>query len=244
MKKYEILPLILIFVAETLLFFGYRIPSIAVHSLNILVMLGVVILKKDTKLVHAITLVSLFRIVNTSMPIFLSLTIYWLVSLYGIMYLPIALTIKNQHISLKEIGITVEKIYTWPAALLIGSGLGLIEYVVLAPEALIPSFTINEILKLSIIMIFFVGLIEELIFRSLLQQSLEEEIGLTKGLLLASLVFGFMHSGYSAYSEILFAGFAGMVLGYFFQRTRSLPFIAIAHGFNNIILFGVLPFLL
>lgn len=244
MKKYEILSIFLILIAEVLLFSGYRIASISIHSLNILTVIVIVIMKKDFKLVQALSLVSLLRIVNTSMPIFFSFTIYWFSSLYGIMFFPIILLIKNQGLNLREIGITTKGIYLWPVAVIIGAGLGLIEsYVLRFPEALIPGFTPIEIFKLSIVMLFFIGIVEEVIFRSLLQQRLEEKIGLAKGLLVASLIFGFMHSGYSNYNEILFASFAGMVLGFCFQRTRSLPFVVIAHGFNNIILFGVLPFL-
>jgi membrane protease YdiL (CAAX protease family) len=242
MKKYEFLPIILILIAELFLFCS-RMASIAVHSINILIIIGVIILKKDVKLVQALSLVSLLRIVNTSMPIFFSLTIYWFASLYGIMFLPILLTIYNQQMSLREIGITFDRAYLLPFAFLIGFGFALIEYYILAPDALILSPTFDELFKLSIVMFLFIGLVEELIFRSLLLQRLEEKIGLVKGLLLASLIFGFMHSGYANYKEILFAGFAGLVLGFFFQRTKSLPFVVLAHGFNNLILFGVLPFL-
>jgi membrane protease YdiL (CAAX protease family) len=84
---------------------------------------------------------------------------------------------------------------------------------------------------------------EELIFRSLLQQSIEEKAGSTNGLIIASIIFGFMHSGYSSYYEILFASFAGLMIGFIFQKTRSLPLAAIANGVRNIILFGILPFI-
>ncbi|NJD78820.1 MAG: CPBP family intramembrane metalloprotease [Candidatus Methanoperedens sp.] len=243
MKKYESVPIILIFIAEALLFSGYKTGSIAVHSLNILFIISIVILKKDIKLVQALSLVSLFRIISTSMPVFFSLTIYWFASLYGIMFFSIALIIKDQGLRPKDIGITLKGSWLWPFAVLLGAGLALIEYRILVPGALIPGFTAIDILELGLVMFFFVGLVEELIFRSVLQQRLEESIGMTNGLLVAGVIFGLMHSGFSNYYEILFASFAGFVLGFCFQRTRSLPFVVIAHSVNNIILFGILPFL-
>ncbi len=243
MKKYESVPIILIFIAEVLLFSGYKIGSIAVHSLNVLFIIAIVILKKDIKLVQALSLVSLFRIINTSMPVFFSLTIYWFASLYGIMFFSIALIIKDQGLRPADIGLTLKESWLWPFAVLLGAGLALIEYRVLIPEALIPSFTAIDIFELGLVMFFFVGLVEEIIFRSMVQQRLEEKIGMANGLLVAGLIFGLMHSGYSNYYEILFASFAGLVLGFCFQRTRSLPFVVIAHAVNNIALFGVLPFL-
>lgn len=244
MRKYEIFTLILIIIAEILLFSGQRIASVAVHSINILFMIGVVILKKEIKVIQAISLVSLLRIVNTSMPVFFSFTIYWFITLYGIMYFPIVMTIIDQKLNMKDIGMTFKKLYLLPVAVLVGLGLSALEYSVLKPQALIPSMSLVELFKLSITMLFFIGLVEELIFRAFLQQRLEEEIGLIKGLLIASIIFGIMHSGYSNYYEILFASFAGLVLGFAYQKTKSMPFITVAHAFNNISLFGILPFLL
>jgi membrane protease YdiL (CAAX protease family) len=244
MKKYEVLSLILILAGEICLFFGYRVPSIAIHSLNIVLIIGFTILKTDRRLIQAILLISLLRIVNISMPVFFSFTIYWFASLYGIMFIPIALTISEQKLRLKDLGITFSQIYLFPFAIILGIALGLIEYITLRPPALIPNFTQGEIFKLSIVMFFFIGLVEELIFRSMLQQRLEEKIGLFKGLMVASIIFGIMHSGYSNYYEFLFASFAGLTIGYGFQKTRSLPFAVIAHGVNNIILFGLMPFII
>ncbi len=243
MKKYEFYSIFLILIAEVLLFTGYKIASIAVHSLNILTIIAIVIFRKDIRLVPSLSLVSLFRIVNTSMPIFFSFTIYWFASLYGIMYLPIALITRDQGLSLKDLGMTLKGSYLWPVAVLVGAGLALIENNILSPAALIPNPSFEELFKLGLVMFLFIGLVEEVIFRSFLLQRLEEKIGMAKALLVSSMIFGFMHSGYSNQYEILFAIFAGLVLGFCFQRTRNLPFVIIAHGTNNTILFGILPFL-
>jgi membrane protease YdiL (CAAX protease family) len=244
MKKYEILSVILIIIGEMFLFFGHRIPSIAIHSFNIVLIIGLTILKGEHRLIQPLLLVSLLRIVNLSLPVFFSFTIYWFASLYGIMFIPIALTIREQNLRLRDLGMTFSKIYLLPLAIILGIGLGIIEYIILRPPALIPNLTPGEIFKLGIVMFFFIGAVEEIIFRSMLQQRLEEKIGLFKGLIVTSIIFGAMHSGYSNYYEFLFACFAGLTIGFGFQRTRSLPFAVIAHGVNNIILFGILPFII
>jgi membrane protease YdiL (CAAX protease family) len=244
MKKYEVLSVILIIIAEIFLFFGYGISSVAIHSINILLIIGFTILKSDHRLIQALLLVSLLRIVNLSLPVFFSFTIYWFASLYGIMFIPIALTIREQNLRLRDLGMTFSKIYLLPFAIILGIGLGIIEFIIFSPSALIPNLTPGEIFKLSIVMFFFIGLVEEIIFRSMLQQRLEEKIGLFKGLIVASIIFGAMHSGYSNYYEFLFASFAGLMIGFGFQRTRSLPFAIIAHGVNNVILYGILPFII
>lgn len=93
-------------------------------------------------------------------------------------------------------------------------------------------------------MVFFVGLTEELIFRSILQTRLEEVLGIKEALIVTAILFGFMHSGYGTFHEILYTGFVALFIGFAFYKTRSLPFVAVLHGFINVFLFGILPFYL
>jgi membrane protease YdiL (CAAX protease family) len=160
------------------------------------------------------------------------------------MFIPLVLTIREQNLKLRDLGMTFSKNNLLSVAIILGIGLGFIDYFILSPPALIPNPTPGEIFKLSIVMFFFMGVVEEIIFRSMLQQRLEEKIGLFKGLIVASIMYGVMHAGYSNYYEFLFATFTGLAIGFSFQRTRSLPFAVIAHGVNNIVLFGILPFII
>ncbi|HPS90369.1 MAG TPA: CPBP family intramembrane metalloprotease, partial [Methanosarcina vacuolata] len=63
------------------------------------------------------------------------------------------------------------------------------------------------------------------------------------GIILSSILFGFMHSAYGTYYEVLYTLFVGAIIGYMFYKTRSLPLITLIHGFVNIFLFGVIPHL-
>ena len=242
LKKFEITSILLIIIAEILLFSGQRLLTLAVHSLNIILIVILILSKKKSKIIQSLSLVSLLRIVNISLPVFVSFTIYWLAALYLILFIPIILLIKEQRLSYGYIGLTYKNLYLLPISILLGIGLALFEYIILVPNPLIPEPNIPNLFLLAIIMIFFIGLVEELIFRSLLQQSIEENSGSMIGLFLSSVIFGFMNSGYSSYYEILYAIFVGLILGFSFQKTKSLPFVVIAHGVNNIILFGILPF--
>jgi membrane protease YdiL (CAAX protease family) len=106
---------------------------------------------------------------------------------------------------------------------------------------LTPGANIKDVLILIVTMIFFVGIVEEFIFRSSLQTVLEERLGSIAGLMLASVIFGFMHSGYQLPLELLYVSFAGVIFGLLFWLTKSLPIIALAHGVTNISLFLVVP---
>lgn len=109
------------------------------------------------------------------------------------------------------------------------------------PVSLINEIRFSNIVIISIVMLIFVGLVEELIFRSILQTRIEKILGSNSGILLSGIIFGVMHSSYGIISEILFASIFGIILGYIFYKTRSLPFTVSIHGCANIILYAILP---
>lgn len=249
MKDWEIvaIPIFAIIVAELLLYMGKQEAGILIH---VMIPLGLALstmwMKESnvTFCLEALALLPILRLVNISMPVFISTRLYLYIFIYVPLMLPVLFTMRHQRISLKEIGVTLDNLYLYiPLSLVVGYMIGLGEYSIIHPGSLIPDTSALSMLKISIVMLFFVGLVEELIFRSLLQTRLEASFGMVKGLLITSLLFGMMHSGYGQVYELLMTGFAGLLIGYMFQRTRSLPFIAIAHGFVNVFLFGLIPLL-
>jgi membrane protease YdiL (CAAX protease family) len=120
----------------------------------------------------------------------------------------------------------------------------LVEYHIIHPDPLIPNLGITNFITLTIIMIMFVALVEELVFRSILQTRLQQSMDNWNGLLVASILFGVMHSGYGLVHEVVFMVVAGLIIGYAYQKTGSLPFVVMVHGMINILLFGLLPYTL
>jgi membrane protease YdiL (CAAX protease family) len=57
-------------------------------------------------------------------------------------------------------------------------------------------------------------------------------------------IFGMMHMTWRSVPEIGFTFFAGIILGYLYHRTGSLTSSLAMHAMNNVILVGVLPYLL
>lgn len=115
------------------------------------------------------------------------------------------------------------------------------EYGIITPAPLIPSLTVSDVAILTVIMIVFVGFVEELLFRGILQKVLERRLGLVPGLLLASGIFALMHSGHGVPMAIAFAGGAGLLFGVVYDVTDSLVLVAVMHGGLNVLLFGVIP---
>jgi membrane protease YdiL (CAAX protease family) len=249
MKKEIYLSVLGIVVGELNILLGHVPAGIVVHIFNLqIITIGLIFgsFSSDIKnVLQSMLLLLLVRMISIAIPQFFPITLLWYPLIYGIMFLPIYLIIKNQKIPLRDLGIDFRRLHFYlPLALLIGVAFAALEYRILNPAALIENTQISNFVIIVIVMFAFVGAVEELIFRSILQTRLEKVIGLNNGLLLSSLLFGMMHSVYGQITEILFACFFGIIIGYIFQKTRSFPFILAINGTSNVFLFGILPILI
>jgi membrane protease YdiL (CAAX protease family) len=246
-RFYTVIPIIFIALAEILIFFNRTGIAVWVHigTLTALVLSNMFIRDSEiNRIYQALMLLPVLRLVNLSMPVFFETTLYTFIFIYAPLAIPVAVIIMHQQSSLKEIGITSKHIVGYIIlSIPLGFLLGLGEYLTIRTGYLIPDVSVENLLKLTLIMIFFVGLIEELIFRSILQTRLEQALNSREALLITSILFGLMHSGYGTFYEILYTGFVGLFIGFAFYKTKSLPFVAVLHGCVNVFLFGVIPHL-
>ncbi len=249
MRKEFYLPILGIAASELMMYYGWVYAGLGIHIVNLQIITLILIfgsLSPETKnVLQSLLLLLLLRIVSLAMPQIFSSALLWYLLVYGVMFLPVYLIIKNQQIASKQLGINFSRLHVYlPSALLIGAIIALIEYRILSPASLIDNTGILNVILIVTVMLVFVGVVEELIFRSILQTRLEEMLGLKYGLLLSAVIFGIMHASYGTINEILLAGIFGIIVGYIFQRTRSLPFIVAIHGTANVLLFGILPVVL
>jgi membrane protease YdiL (CAAX protease family) len=249
MKKEIILPALGIAAGELMMFLNHPYIGLAIHVINLQAISLAIIFGRFSlslkNVYQSLILMLLMRIINLAMPQIFTTILLWYTLIYGVMFIPIYIIIQNQKIQLKELGMDFGKFHIYlPAALLIGFGMALLEYSISHPAALIEDIRVSNLFLITIVMFVFVGAVEELIFRSILQTRLENALGLKSGLILSSLLFGIMHAYYGIVNEIFYAIFFGIILGYIFQKTRSFPFILSIHGIANVFLFGILPILL
>jgi len=168
------------------------------------------------------------RVVNLSFALIPTTTLSWLVVIYGVMFIPIIAVVARRKLRRNDLGLTggPQLTYLIPTGVIIGVGLGLVEYAILANPALIPSYSLIGLIELSVVMIFVVTLVEQLIFRALLQPELIKRSGPIVGILITSIIFCAMQSGFANYYELLFAFGVGLLFGVAFYKTKNLPFVA------------------
>jgi hypothetical protein len=228
-------------VAELFLFFGRVDLTLWAHFLTILgCVFAPMVTDEYTDVFEVLALVPLFRLVNLGMPTFFELTVYWFPLVYAPL-LPAIYVVSEDHDAVSLVADARRSAKLFVPALVMGAGLSFLEYSILEPEGLIASLSLWNLLVLSVVMFCFVGFVEELLFRGVLQRALEERLGHWSGLLIASALFGLLHSAYAAPAEVLYAGAIGLIFGVVYDNTDSLVAVTVAHGALNVFLFCVIP---
>jgi len=231
----------LIVLAEILILLN-RYISLLLYSVVILAVLFYLTITRGVyrcRSAISILLLPILRFVNLSTPVFFPYTIYWLPIVYLPIFLSIYTIIRALDLKIEEIGFSLKKLYIYiPFGVIIGFLFAIVEFKILKPNNLIPIPGLTGFLTLFIVMFMFVAFAEELMFRSVLQTSFEKDFGLIKGLILAAGLFAIVHIKYGLL-EFVFTFFAGLIIGYLFQKTRSLPFVVMIRGTADVMIFGV-----
>jgi membrane protease YdiL (CAAX protease family) len=194
------------------------------------------------KLILALALVPLVRIISLSMPLANIPQIWW----YPIIYVPLLLAAivaaRILDYGREDIGVTIKLLPVQLLVMLTGIGFGLVEYFILAPEPMIAELSWQTALLPAFILIFTTGFVEELIFRGILQRAAVESFG-GWGIVYISFLFAILHIGFLSWVDVVFVFAIAMFFGWVVKKTGSLLGVTLSHGLTNIILFLVAPFL-
>lgn len=237
------LPVVGITASELLLYVGQTRLALLGHLLTLgFCTLGPLWLASEVPVFRAFALVPLFRLVNLGMPVFFELTLSWLPLIYLPLVPALVLIARDQEsITLTRIPRPLHLLVGLPLAAITSLVLAEIEYSIIRPDALVSSLAWPDLLFIGVVMICVLGFVEELLFRGILQRTLQGRIGTVAGLVLASGLFGLMHSGYGIPAEIAFAGGIGLVFGVVYDWTDSILLVTVMHGLVNVFLFAVIP---
>ncbi len=253
-----LLPIFLITLAEAFLFTSQTESSLALHALNIfLCILLPIWAERRMRLFQAFALISLLRVLNIGMPIFFTLTLYWLPFIYAPIILAGYIVWRQTVVDAKKLhwrnmlrflngqGLRLKVLWRWEYllfAIIFGFLVSNLEYLVLSNEALVPDLGPIDLTMLLLVMVMFVGLGEELVFRALLQSAVSPEFGRVAAVVISALLFAIMHSGYQSLPYMGFVFAIGIVLGYAYESTGSLGLVTLMHGLLNFFLYSFVPF--
>ena len=202
------------------------------------------------RLILSLSLVPLVRIISLSMPLADIPQLWW----YPIIYIPLltAAIVLARILEYKprDIGFSFgNNLGLIPVQLLIGLmgiGLGIVEYLILASEPLVVDPTWQNAWLPALVLLLSTGFVEEFIFRGVMQRAAVEAFG-GWGIVYISLLFAALHIGWIeaanplSWVDIIFVFVIVLFFGWVVKKTRSLLGVTLCHGLTNIMLFIVAP---
>ncbi len=197
-----------------------------------------------SSLLLLLTLAPLIRILSLVMPLAHFPRIQWFTIISVALYLSIIVLIKQQKLSLSNHGLRIPKREHVPLEIGIvfaAIPFGIMEFLILRPEPLLSSFSWEGILMVFLILFLATGLMEELVFRGLLQKKMIELIGSWKGILFITILFAALHIGNLSWLDVLLVFVIGGVYALVVYKTKTIIGVTLSHTTVNIMLFIVCP---
>lgn len=188
----------------------------------------------------------LIRIISLSLPLAAFEFMYWLLITSIPLFVTAFMGIRLIRLSGNDVGYNLGRgrfgVLTEVAIGLTGLPLGYMEYVILRPEPLISTLSWEYLWLPALIILISTGLMEELVFRGMMQHTAKEALG-SIGILIVALVFAILHIGYKSVPDLVFVFTVGLFYGWVVNRTGSILGVTISHGLINTMLFIVFPVL-
>ena len=236
---------ILIAVAELLTVLTDARWGLALHIgilTALLVQASVVIDQPYHKLLLALALAPLIRILSLSMPLEDIDLMYW----YAIVGAPLMMTAllvaRTLGLSWRSLGFTLRSLRIQALVVAAGLAFGVAEYFILKPKPLIDEFSWGAFWLPALILLIGTGFNEELVFRGVMQSASGDALG-KWAILYVTVVFAVLHLGYKSVVDVAFVFAVGLLFGWVVAKTRSLLGVSLSHGITNIALYLVVPFL-
>jgi len=240
-----VLYVILIAVAELLTVLTDARWGLALHIgilTALLVQASVVVDQPYHKLLLALALAPLVRILSLSMPLEDVDLIYWYAVVGAPLMITALLVARTLGLSWRNLGFTLRSLRIQALVVTAGLGFGVAEYFILKPEPLIDEFSWGAFWLPALILLVGTGFNEELVFRGVMQSASSDALG-KSAILYVTVVFAVLHLGYKSALDVAFVFAVGLMFGWVVAKTRSLLGVTLSHGMTNIALYLVVPFL-
>ncbi len=199
------------------------------------------------RFVISLSIIPLIRVISLSLPL-ADIERIWQ---YPIIYIPLlAAVIVLANIlgyRFRETGVRFGFIPLQLIIAVTGLGFGVVEYLILKPESMVTELTFQAVWLPALVLLLATGMVEEFIFRGVLQRSATEVFG-GWGIVYVSYLFTILHIGWIqaesqfAVYDVAFVFVVALFFGWVVKKTGSLLGVTLAHGLTNIILFIVAPF--
>ncbi len=212
----------------------------------------------------SLALAPLVRVVSLTMPLANIPRLMWYPLIYAPLMAAAILSVRIMNIKARELGVSPRlpsvkltvslpgipshPVFSLPAPVLqfaiiplTGFIFGIAEHLILQEKPLVDQFTLEAIWLPALVLLFSTGVVEEFIFRGVMQQTAWREFG-WRGIIYVSFLFAILHLGFRSWLDVGFVFAVAMFFAWIVKRTGSLLGVTLAHGITNIMLYLVTPF--
>lgn len=237
--------LLVLALAEVLTIFVSQMAGMIVYGLILIALLvqySIGIPKRANNFLVVLSIIPLIRLLAMTIPPVSFDPVYWYLLVAALLGVLVFISARLAGMSSSSMGLQVAK-KELPAQLLIGMTgvtIGLVEYLILRPEPVLPGFGSGILFLASMIFLLFAGLLQEVIFRGLLQIS-SVQIMDRFGIVYVAVIFTLQSLVFRSLWNTLFVFLVGLGFGIIVARTRSLVGVSLSHGMAYISLFLIFP---
>jgi hypothetical protein len=217
----------------------------ALHLVLLFALFGHIALVSEqpiSRFLLSLIFVPLIRVISLSLPLAGYPRVYWYFIVSVPLFAAAFVAARTLRIQLRAIGNLDHGLMTQVAFGFTGLLFGFIEYHILRPEPLIQEYNWSQFLIAAAILLVGTGLLEEVIFRGIMQQAAIEQFSRIVGVFYVALVFAILHIGYQSLLDVVFVLMIGLVFGWFVWLTGGLLGVTLSHGLTNIMFFLVIPY--
>ncbi len=237
--------------AELLTTYVDPIAGVVLHALILSALILAAALGEDSpdaagapvsRLLYALTVVPLIRILSLSMPLAPFEPYLWYLMAGLPVFLAAVVAMGPLRLTPRSIGMRLSWSPLQVGVIALGFGLGIAEYHILRPDALIDRLTPASFVLPALVLLVATGFLEEFVFRGILQTVAWPLLGRAT-VLYVSAVFAILHIGYRSATDVAFVFGIALIYGWVARRTGSIMGVSVSHGVTNIVLFLVVPFI-
>lgn len=193
--------------------------------------------------------IPLLRILSMAMPVGLVSPLYRYPMVGIPVFTAIILIVKQTQISWKDLGVRLPEIRksedVWENVLITVSGipLGIIGFYFGNPIPLVSTGTPEEVITAAIMVLFFIGALEEIVFRGLLLHTLIRSFG-RMGIVLSSAIYLLLFASSGSIGMVVLMGFVSLLYSWHALESRSIMAVTISHSlmFAGMLIFYPLMF--
>jgi len=222
--------------------------GLALHTLILFLLLfhASLVSRRDqslSRLLAALALAPLLRILSLSLPLWHFTTLEWM----SIISIPLVIaciaTISTLGLRAGDVGLTLGPAKKVPLQILIASigvPLGTIEFIILRPSPWLSDYGIQSLAVALFALVGATGLSEELIFRGILQRC-ADDLARFYGIIYVSMIFAILHISFLSLADLLFVFAVAVLFAAIVKKTGTLLGVIAAHTLVNVMLYLVLP---